>query len=118
DGAVLRVAARIAVGEAQRALTVRVGKCLGRTRDAVLASDQVLVVSALNGHATGYLAVAGPRGLDPPSRRGGQAGISEEVPGVGRGGTGEVHSERSEEHTSELQSPYDLVCRLLLEKKK
>src|SRR6266705_6270432 len=25
---------------------------------------------------------------------------------------------RSEEHTSELQSPYDLVCRLLLEKKK
>src|SRR6266705_1104049 len=33
-----------------------------------------------------------------------------------------VHSHRaaprSEEHTSELQSPYDLVCRLLLEKKK
>src|SRR5574342_232516 len=26
--------------------------------------------------------------------------------------------ERSEEHTSELQSPPDLVCRLLLEKKK
>src|SRR5438094_7761435 len=25
---------------------------------------------------------------------------------------------RSEEHTSELQSPYDLVCRLLLETKK
>src|SRR6266516_7826596 len=25
---------------------------------------------------------------------------------------------RSEEHTSELQSPYDLVCRLLLEKNK
>src|SRR6266705_6330824 len=25
---------------------------------------------------------------------------------------------RSEEHTSELQSPYDVVCRLLLEKKK
>src|SRR5207248_9665822 len=30
----------------------------------------------------------------------------------------EVASSRSEEHTSELQSPYDLVCRLLLEKKK
>src|SRR5438094_3608652 len=27
-------------------------------------------------------------------------------------------SNRSEEHTSELQSPYDFVCRLLLEKKK
>src|SRR5207248_8517072 len=26
-------------------------------------------------------------------------------------------SPRSEEHTSEVQSPYDLVCRLLLEKK-
>src|SRR5207248_9720127 len=29
-----------------------------------------------------------------------------------------ARSARSEEHTSELQSPYDLVCRLLLEKKK
>src|SRR5258708_22088734 len=28
------------------------------------------------------------------------------------------HAERSEEHTSELQSPDHLVCRLLLEKKK
>src|SRR6266487_6980359 len=28
------------------------------------------------------------------------------------------HSKRSEEHTSELQSPVHLVCRLLLEKKK
>src|SRR5207249_9301948 len=29
-----------------------------------------------------------------------------------------VNSVRSEEHTSELQSRFDLVCRLLLEKKK
>src|SRR5258708_17629927 len=29
-----------------------------------------------------------------------------------------VHRRRSEEHTSELQSPDHLVCRLLLEKKK
>src|SRR5256885_9542684 len=29
-----------------------------------------------------------------------------------------VPEERSEEHTSELQSPCNLVCRLLLEKKK
>src|SRR5256885_3824763 len=28
------------------------------------------------------------------------------------------HCDRSEEHTSELQSPCNLVCRLLLEKKK
>src|SRR5574340_369441 len=29
-----------------------------------------------------------------------------------------LDQQRSEEHTSELQSPKDLVCRLLLEKKK
>src|SRR5262245_44466587 len=33
-------------------------------------------------------------------------------------GTGEIKLERSEEHTSELQSLRHLVCRLLLEKKK
>src|SRR5256885_9949601 len=32
--------------------------------------------------------------------------------------TSAVRAERSEEHTSELQSPCNLVCRLLLEKKK
>src|SRR3989454_2908356 len=31
---------------------------------------------------------------------------------------GRLNIERSEEHTSELQSPCNLVCRLLLEKKK
>src|SRR2546426_9579548 len=31
---------------------------------------------------------------------------------------GSASMERSEEHTSELQSPCNLVCRLLLEKKK
>src|SRR5256885_16362873 len=31
---------------------------------------------------------------------------------------GDQHGQRSEEHTSELQSPCNLVCRLLLEKKK
>src|SRR5437867_5239159 len=41
-----------------------------------------------------------PKRLSAPSRR-----------------SGPFPSE-SEEHTSELQSPYDLVCRLLLEKKK
>src|SRR5207248_3633537 len=34
------------------------------------------------------------------------------------GHTEDTIAVRSEEHTSELQSPYDLVCRLLLEKKK
>src|SRR5690349_23798295 len=37
---------------------------------------------------------------------------------AGRWQVGRVHEGRSEEHTSELQSRRDLVCRLLLEKKK
>src|SRR5256885_4057411 len=39
--------------------------------------------------------------------------------GHGNGhGNGNGNGHRSEEHTSELQSPCNLVCRLLLEKKK
>src|SRR5438876_345342 len=54
------------------------------------------------------------RFIDPPRRRPHRAGI------VGRLGiVGRIFPEaRSEEHTSELQSPVHLVCRLLLEKKK
>src|SRR5258708_25838745 len=37
---------------------------------------------------------------------------------VERGDRGGMNQQRSEEHTSELQSPDHLVCRLLLEKKK
>src|SRR5437773_5210849 len=40
------------------------------------------------------------------------------VPGDVLEGVGVAPEERSEEHTSELQSHHDLVCRLLLEKKK
>src|SRR5256885_5422724 len=42
-------------------------------------------------------------------------------PGLDRNGwnpSSPVTKDRSEEHTSELQSPCNLVCRLLLEKKK
>src|SRR5207248_7393323 len=47
------------------------------------------------------------RPLGPPSHK-----VARERQGA------RSHEVRSEEHTSELQSPYDLVCRLLLEKKK
>src|SRR5258708_16219065 len=47
---------------------------------------------------------ARPQGSVPPVRR-------------WRGARVELSPERSEEHTSELQSPNHLVCRLLLEKK-
>src|SRR5437764_6641624 len=51
-----------------------------------------------------------PRRL-PRRRRGG-------TPAGGAGDRAADRAERSEEHTSELQSPMYLVCRLLLEKKK
>src|SRR5438876_9555628 len=48
----------------------------------------------------------------------GDAGVvGDDVGGVA-GAAAVVAAERSEEHTSELQSPVHLVCRLLLEKKK
>src|SRR5256885_5499606 len=43
------------------------------------------------------------------------AGVEVEVPESAQGFGAQL---RSEEHTSELQSPCNLVCRLLLEKKK
>src|SRR5437773_8329090 len=64
------------------------------------------------------------RGLpDPASRRtgrGGGRGRPVLPPGRRRGGDRPAPQRecRSEEHTSELQSHHDLVCRLLLEKKK
>src|SRR5438876_4406445 len=51
-----------------------------------------------------------------PSR--GPAAAATRVPRDVAGGRGQRPGIRSEEHTSELQSPVHLVCRLLLEKKK
>src|SRR2546426_7593134 len=54
---------------------------------------------------------ASPHATTPCLRtRGPVAGATKTLPAAGRN--------RSEEHTSELQSPCNLVCRLLLEKKK
>src|SRR5438552_13751737 len=60
--------------------------------------------------------------ISPLGRRAGD-GARDGAPGaVGQGraqrGTARPTGARSEEHTSELQSPDHLVCRLLLEKKK
>src|SRR2546426_6691054 len=56
-------------------------------------------------------------------RRGDRARTRDGNPAAGRGRQGREgwaggSWRRSEEHTSELQSPCNLVCRLLLEKKK
>src|SRR5207248_6689275 len=55
------------------------------------------------------------RGLRRPHRGGRARGARS---GAEPRATSSPSIPRSEEHTSELQSPYDLVCRLLLEKKK
>src|SRR5207244_9060673 len=56
---------------------------------------------------------ARPAGASAGGVRGGRRGQVESVPAAGAG-----RATRSEEHTSELQSPDHLVCRLLLEKNK
>src|SRR5256885_5498098 len=62
-----------------------------------------------------------PRGADRPAHQAGfQEGVARDLRSepsrVSPAAAGGVF--RSEEHTSELQSPCNLVCRLLLEKKK
>src|SRR2546430_9900451 len=53
----------------------------------------------------------------PGLARGSDATRADHAPG-GDGAPAPGHAVRSEEHTSELQSQSNLVCRLLLEKKK
>src|SRR5204863_7798838 len=58
------------------------------------------------------------RAAAAPARAAGGPGALGHGPGAQRGGRHRSAPLRSEEHTSELQSRRDLVCRLLLEKKK
>src|SRR5437867_6781111 len=80
--------------------------------------DSTLIVW---GGEFGRMPISQMRQGQGPGRDHGPAGFSIWMAGGGVKG-GLVHGAtddigRSEEHTSELQSPYDLVCRLLLEKK-
>src|SRR5437868_8146268 len=60
-----------------------------------------------------------PQGRHPRSGRGGLQETGKKPAGAGgtRPPAGFFPVSRSEEHTSELQSRFDFVCRLLLEKK-
>src|SRR3712207_8254890 len=61
----------------------------------------------------------GPPLPEPPAAPDGHPALDQVVAGAPRVDHGvQEHQERSEEHTSELQSRQYLVCRLLLEKKK
>src|SRR2546422_8532723 len=67
----------------------------------------------VRGRDLGGTGVIPPPNIQPPRRRPGS-----EDQGSDERGRGRRPDQRSEEHTSELQSRLHLVCRLLLEKKK
>src|SRR5688572_32330886 len=60
----------------------------------------------------------GPRAARPVPRRSSHGRKPRRSSGTERSGAFPCDASRSEEHTSELQSQSNLVCRLLLEKKK
>src|SRR2546426_10031594 len=64
----------------------------------------------------GYVAVNGSDRVDVVDPR--SQSITKSIQFPQFSGPGYLAADRSEEHTSELQSPCNLVCRLLLEKKK
>src|SRR5688500_8500420 len=90
-------------------------KELERLKDAIQPDEILLVVDGM----TGQEAVRIAQGFDARLQLTGV--ILTKLDGDARGGAAlSIYgvTKRSEEHTSELQSPCNLVCRLLLEKKK
>src|SRR5256885_5313891 len=85
-------------------------------REVHLAADQVGDGrgAALVGNVHAFGAALLPEQLGRQMVRGAVARTRE----TDLAGVGLERGDRSEEHTSELQSPCNLVCRLLLEKKK
>src|SRR5688500_19621490 len=72
--------------------------------------DPIAVAHPHVEHGAALRVAAVGKPLEKPVRRGGgDFGVAE---------LAVIAGQRSEEHTSELQSPCNLVCRLLLEKKK
>src|SRR2546426_5168854 len=63
-------------------------------------------------------ACAGADPVDRVAMEAGAEGALERLEAELPAASSQVEARRSEEHTSELQSPCNLVCRLLLEKKK
>src|SRR5438309_8315117 len=73
----------------------------------------VVYMAVLRGEPTNLAALLGLERVLPPLGR-----LPELLPLVRRAPAPRAPGRRSEEHTSELQSQFHLVCRLLLEKKK
>src|SRR2546430_5566904 len=95
--------------------------------DDELASRSLVSVELIGGHRFAVVHPPGPihgslsegaRHLTDMDRRGAATRADVVDPERFRFGGEGAHRARSEEHTSELQSQSNLVCRLLLEKKK
>src|SRR5437773_7678240 len=100
--------------------------CLQIARELKAAREQVARGRALQ-ILTAFVPAVGAAHTDPrallvwqPLARMARQLFPDEFAALDRasGATFPFSDERSEEHTSELQSHHDLVCRLLLEKKK
>src|SRR5256885_6690969 len=63
-------------------------------------------------------AIPEPAAAPPAARTSPRVSASSHIAGLHSFHSSPIEFPRSEEHTSELQSPCNLVCRLLLEKKK
>src|SRR5256885_3621920 len=90
-------------------------RCLGRFYQCCLSSFFFLMIrrpprSTLFPYTTLFRSEPNPKTPDRPEPTYGLRPAQARLIGA--------HDPRSEEHTSELQSPCNLVCRLLLEKKK
>src|SRR5688572_33310309 len=81
-----------------------------------LSLHDALPISARSG--TGDAAPARPAPARPPTHRAPAPGFGTRPESSSRVPRRRDTDDRSEEHTSELQSQSNLVCRLLLEKKK
>src|SRR5207248_11474465 len=106
-------AAFAAVGNLRRGRKVRVGRSnLGEgyvPEHGVGGAPRHAVREPVDEHETGQ-ADEGDCGGEPARERKAAPGLRAAL------ASARAVVSRSEEHTSELQSPYDLVCRLLLEK--
>src|SRR5256885_13043749 len=99
-------------------------------QEQTVASLRVSVEAAkLRHECVDHVLLYGPPGLGKTTLAGiianemGTTLVTTSGPAIERGGDllgilSNLNEKRSEEHTSELQSPCNLVCRLLLEKKK
>src|SRR6266487_2681874 len=89
-----------------------------RVAEAVRAADLLADTGSVVSLAVEALSAACPHGLAVSFQEVVHSDRTEETGVTKLQHSSEGQNERSEEHTSELQSPVHLVCRLLLEKKK